>query len=188
MPSLYSEGEYDMSGTIVGIVEKDGIVNGKNILNGDLLIGLQSSGLQTNGYSLARAALLEKYSVDTYFDEFSRTLGEELLSVHKSYLHIVQPLLEKNLLTGISHITGGGIVGNTSRILPADRTMEINWDSWQRLPIFDLIQKTGSIAEDEMRRVFNLGVGMILVARAENADAILEATNKANSCVIGRIK
>jgi phosphoribosylformylglycinamidine cyclo-ligase len=187
MPSLYSDGEYDMSGTIVGIVEKDKIVNGKNIENGDVLIGLPSTGLHTNGYSLARAVLLEKYSVDYYEESLGKTIGEALLEVHRSYLHIVSPLLEKNLLKGISHITGGGIIGNTSRILPKDKKLEIDWNSWERLPIFDLIQRTGNIEEEEMRHAFNLGIGMILIVNESDVETVLELCKEENPRVIGRV-
>ncbi len=188
MPSIYNLGEYDMSGTIVGVVDKSKIVNGKKIRSGNVMIGLESNGLHTNGYSLARNVLFPKYNVDTYFDELGMTLGENLLSVHRSYLNQVHPLVERELLLGISHITGGGIVGNTSRIVDNGLTMDIDWSSWKRLPIFDLIQKTGNIAEEEMRHVFNLGIGMILIVDEKDVDTILKSTASSNPTVIGRIK
>lgn len=188
MPSIYADGEYDMSGTIVGVVEKSKIINGSKIEKGDVMIGLQSTGLHTNGYSLARKVLLEKYSVDTYFEEIGKTLGEALLAVHKSYYPEVYPLLQQDLINGISHITGGGIIGNTKRIVPKGMEMAIDWQSWKRLPIFDLIQTVGEIAEEEMRHVFNLGIGMILIANKSKAEQILDATKDSNPTIIGEIK
>jgi len=188
MPSLYSEGEYDVSGTIIGIVEKDNIVDGKSIQTGDLLIGLPSTGLHTNGYSLARAVLLSEFTVDSKVPELSRTIGEELLSVHKSYLHIVSPLLENKLLKGISHITGGGIIGNTKRIVPKGLSLDIDWNSWLLPPIFQLIQKVGKIPDEEMRNVFNLGIGMILVVSQNDVDTCLEILKDEQPIVIGKVK
>ncbi len=188
MPSLYSEGEYDVSGTIVGIVEKDSIVDGKSIKTADVLIGLRSTGLHTNGYSLARAVLLSEFTVDSKVPELSGTIGEELLSVHQSYLHIVSPLLENKLLKGISHITGGGIIGNTKRIVPKGLSLEIDWNSWQLPPIFQLIQKVGKIDDEEMRNVFNLGIGMILVVAQNDVDNCLEILKDEKPIVIGKLK
>lgn len=187
MPSIYSQGEYDMSGTIVGVVDRAKIVNGTKIKSGNVMIGLASNGLHTNGYSLARTVLFNKYKVDEYVPELGMTVGEELLKVHRSYLNIVHPLVEKELINGISHITGGGIVGNTSRIVKPPFEMNIDWSSWERLPIFDLIQKTGNIDEEEMRHVFNLGIGMILIVDEANVDAVCEATKSANPKIIGKI-
>jgi phosphoribosylformylglycinamidine cyclo-ligase len=188
MPSIYGEGEYDISGTIVGVVEKSKIVNGSDIRNGDVLIGLPSSGLHTNGYSLARAALLEKFRHDEYIDELGATVGEALLWIHRSYLKIVRPLLRQDLIKGISHVTGGGIVGNTIRIIPESLGLEIDWNAWQQPYIFRLIQESGDIADEEMRHVFNLGIGMILVVSPENADRVIELCREENPRVIGEIK
>lgn len=187
MPSMYNEGEYDISGTIVGVVDKKNIVNGKNIKTGDVMIGLQSTGLHTNGYSLARAVLLKDHKVDSYIDELEKTIGEALLAVHKSYLKPVYPLVEQKLLHGISHITGGGIIGNTSRIMPEGLQMKIDWNSWEILPIFKLIQKLGDIAIEEMRHVFNLGIGMILIVNKLNVDKVISACEGYNPRVIGEI-
>lgn len=187
MPALYADGDYDMSGTIIGVVEKSKIVNGKKIKAGNLLVGLDSSGLHTNGYSLARKVLLDKYNINQEISELKMTIGDALLATHKSYLHEVQPLVESEILTGISHITGGGMIGNTERILPEGLKLDINWNSWERLPIFDLIQKTGNISEEEMRRAFNLGIGMVLVTSETHVDKVLLATEKHNSKIIGRI-
>lgn len=187
MPSMYKDGEYDVSGTIVGVVEKKHIVNGKKIAKGDVLIGLQSSGLHTNGYSLARAALLEKYKIDSYFEETGKSLGEMLLAIHRSYLKTVHPLVIDGLLNGISHITGGGIVGNTSRIVPDGLSMKIDWNAWKMPFIFDLIQKAGEVETEEMRRVFNLGIGMILVVDRMNVDTVLQRCSSDSPLIIGEI-
>jgi phosphoribosylformylglycinamidine cyclo-ligase len=187
MPSIYANGEYDMSGTIVGVVDKNKIINGSKVKPGDVMIGLKSTGLHTNGYSLARAVLLGKYKVDEFVDSLGCTVGESLLAVHRSYLQTVYPMLEKDLISGISHITGGGIVGNTSRIMPENTAMEIDWNSWERLPIFDLIQKTGNIDEEEMRHVFNLGIGMILIVDKNNVDTVMEMAKIESPVIMGRI-
>ncbi len=188
MPSLYSDGEYDVSGTIVGVVDKRKIVNGKKIQKGDVLIGLPSSGLHTNGYSLARTVLLSKYKYEDFVEELGCSIAESLLKVHTSYLNTVAQLVEDELLTGISHITGGGIVGNTKRILPENTQLNIAWNSWNRLPIFDLIQKTGNVSEDEMRAAFNLGIGMILVVEKSNADEVFKRCLDRNPVIIGNIE
>jgi len=188
MPSIYADGEYDVSGTIVGVVDKSKIVNGSSVQSGDVLIGLPSNGLHTNGYSLARKVLFAKYKVDDYIEELGCSLGEELLKIHRSYLHVVHPLAEKGLVSGISHITGGGIVGNTSRVVRKPLELEIFWDSWQRPPIFQLIQKVGNVPEEEMRQVFNLGIGIILITSEQNAYSIMETLKAENPVFIGRIK
>ncbi len=187
LPSLYAEGDYDLAGTIVGVVEKDAIVDGRSIAAGDVLIGLRSSGLHTNGYSLARAVLLKQYQLDEFIPELDATLGSALLEIHRSYLRSVQPLLEKKLLVGIAHITGGGIEGNTRRILPKGLALDIAWGEWEVPPIFRLIERCGNVSTDEMRRVFNLGIGMVLVVRPEHAQTVLALTADEQSCVIGRV-
>lgn len=188
MPSIYADGEYDVSGTIVGVVDKSKIVNGSSVQSGDVLIGLPSNGLHTNGYSLARKVLFAKYKVDDYIEELGCSLGEELLKIHRSYLHVVHPMAEKGLVSGISHITGGGIVGNTSRVVRKPLELEIFWDSWQRPPIFQLIQKVGNVPEEEMRQVFNLGIGIILITSEQNAYSIMDALKDEKPVFIGRIK
>lgn len=189
MPGLYDENEYDMSGTIVGIVEKSEVINGKGIEKGDVLIGFPSNGLHTNGYSLARKVLLEKYSVNDKPDGFENCIGDELLKVHKSYLRLITRLKENIEIKGFSHITGGGIVGNTNRILPSGMELKINWNAWDTLPIFDLIQKTGSIPDEEMRLVFNLGIGLIAVVRKTDVAHVqrITATLHDNSFIIGEV-
>ncbi len=189
MPSMYAEGEYDVAGTIVGVVEKSMILNGSRVQAGDVLIGLHSSGLHTNGYSLARAALFPRYTPDQHIDELGATLGESLLAVHRSYLHLIQPLLQDNLVEGLSHITGGGIVGNTTRVVKEPLHLDIDWSAWQRPPIFSLIQHAGNVPEEDMREAFNLGIGLIIIARASNVETIrtrLSAQGEP-SVVMGRI-
>lgn len=187
MPSIYAEGEYDISGTIVGIVEKEKIIDGKKIKSGDILIGLPSNGLHTNGYSLARAVLLKNYDVDTYIEELEETLGETLLRIHKSYYKTIYHLMDNNLINGISHITGGGILGNTNRIIPNGLKLKVDWGSWQIPPIFRLIQRTGNITDEEMRKVFNLGIGMILVIDKYNVDKIRQEIGITNTIIIGEV-
>ena len=163
MPGFYSGEEYDISGTIVGIVDKSKIINGSSIQKGDLLIGITSNGLHTNGYSLARKVLLEKYKLDQHFDELGHTLGEELLRIHKSYLKLIRTLKENVEVKGLSHITGGGIVGNTKRIIPEGLSLHIHWGNWEMPPIFKLIMRTGNVNVEEMRNVFNLGIGLVVI-------------------------
>jgi phosphoribosylformylglycinamidine cyclo-ligase len=184
---MYAEGEYDVAGTVVGVVERQRILNGSRVQVGDVLIGLPSTGLHTNGYSLARAALFPAYTVDQYVDELGTTVGDALLAVHRSYLHALTPLLQADLISGLSHITGGGMVGNTSRILQSAQALHIEWNAWKRPPIFDLIQHAGSVAEEEMRRVFNLGIGMIAIVPQTSLDAALGMLEGQNPVVIGSV-
>lgn len=189
MPGLYDNNEYDMSGTIVGIVEKSEIINGKGIEKGDVLIGYPSHGLHTNGYSLARKVLLEKFNVNDIPEGFKNSLGDELLKVHKSYLRLITRIKENVTVKGFSHITGGGIVGNTKRILPAGMELKIDWKSWDQLPIFDLIQKTGNIPDEEMRLVFNLGIGLIAVVKKEDVEHVQRIATSLHdkSFIIGEV-
>ncbi len=187
MPSMYSVGEYDVAGTVVGVVEKSQILNGSRVQHSDVLIGLPSTGLHTNGYSLARHVLFPAYDVTQFVDELGTTVGEALLAVHRSYLHVITPLLNARRIHGISHITGGGIVGNTSRILQEGQALEINWDAWQRPPIFDLIQKVGGVAEEEMRKVFNLGIGLVIVVAQDDADQVLRDLASEKPVLMGTI-
>lgn len=187
MPSMYSAGEYDIAGTIVGVVDKSKVLSPANVKPGNILIGLPSSGLHTNGYSLARAALFPTYTPDTYFEELGTSLGEALLAIHRSYLNIITPMLDARLIAALSHITGGGIIGNTKRILPAGTALEIDWDAWKIPSIFNIIQQTGSIATEEMREAFNLGIGMILCVEEQNVDTVLGMCADEHPVVLGRI-
>jgi len=150
MPDVYGREKFDLVGTIVGVVEREKLLYGK-VREGDVLIGLRSSGLHTNGYTLARKVLLEKFALEEYIDELGCVLGEELLRVHRSYLGPVSGLLERGLVRGMSHITGGGIVGNTRRILPEGLRIEVDWDAWEWPPIFKLIREKGIQSGDWLR-------------------------------------
>lgn len=188
MPSMYQKGEYDLSGTIVGIVEKDRILDGRRVKAGDVLIGLPTNGLQTNGYSLARKVLFSKFKHDEFVEEINSTIADSLLAVHPSFLHRVMPLLDAGIVNGVSHITGGGIIGNTKRILREEgMKLNIDWNSWDVLPIFNLIQQTGNISDEEMRLVFNLGIGMIVCVDKSNAEKALEMLKPADALVIGEV-
>lgn len=163
MPGIYAANDFDISGTIVGIVDKSKIIDGKHIQRGDLLVGFPSNGLHTNGYSLARNVLLEKYSLKDFIPELNHTLGEELLKVHKSYLKLITTLKQNLEIKGLSHITGGGIIGNTKRIIPKDLDLNLHWGTWEMPAIFKLIQHTANISNEEMHKVFNCGIGLIAV-------------------------
>ncbi len=170
MPGMYGENEYDLAGTIVGVVERKNIIDGKRIRKGDVLIGLPSSGLHTNGYSLARATLFPRFKFDEYLDELQTTVGEALLAVHRSYLKVITSVHKKVAVNGLSHITGGGIVGNTMRVVPRGFSLAIDWNAWRRPEIFSLIQKTGNVPETDMRRAFNLGIGLVAIVSKKRAD------------------
>jgi len=176
MPGFYNEGEYDFAGSIVGIVEKGRIIDGRNICKGDILLGLPSNGLHTNGYSLARKILLDEagLNINSYIKEVDKTLGEELLRVHRCYYEPVYSILEKVEIKGMSHITGGGIVGNTRRILPVGLDLKVDWGSWMVPPIFNLISKKGDVPEDDIRKTFNLGIGFILIVEEKKAELLFE--------------
>jgi phosphoribosylformylglycinamidine cyclo-ligase len=180
MPGFYPSGEYDIAGTIVGVVEKDKIVDGRRIQKGDILLGVPSSGLHTNGYSLARKVLFGKagFKPDKHFDELGMTLGEALLQVHLSYQKIILALRNEPYLKGMSHITGGGIVDNTKRILPKGLDLHIYWENWEILPIYKLIQKFGNVEVEEMRQVFNLGIGFIFVIDRQAVEKALSKINE----------
>lgn len=167
MPGLYQADDFDVSGTIVGVVDKSKIIDGKRIQKGDLLIGFTSNGLHTNGYSLARKVLLDKFSVKDFIPELNNVLGDELLKIHKPYLPLINALKDSVDLKGLSHITGGGIVGNTKRIIPAGLKLKIDWENWIIPEIFLLIQSAGNIPIEEMRKVFNLGIGLVAVISSE---------------------
>jgi phosphoribosylformylglycinamidine cyclo-ligase len=189
MPGLYSEHEYDISGTIVGIVEKDKIIDGRNVKAGDILIGYASTGLHTNGYSLARKVLFGKYSVSDMPDGLEGSLGTELLKIHKSYLTLIRSLNENIPVNAFSHITGGGIVGNTKRVVPKELSIKIDWGAWITPPIFNLIKETGEIPDTEMRKVFNLGIGLIAVVGKEYVEQALGISAAAGEkgVVIGNV-
>lgn len=178
MPDIYQDGEFDLAGTIVGIVDKNKVIDGRHIKSGDVLLGFKSNGLHTNGYSLARKVLFEVYETDDYVDELGKTLGQELLSIHKSYLPVIRGLKNEKGVNGFAHITGGGIEGNTKRILPDGLSLNVNWEGWERPPVFELIQKLGNVPEEDMRQAFNLGIGLVAVV---SGAAIEEVCSKANA-------
>lgn len=163
MPGMYAKEDYDVAGTIIGVVVKSKIIDKKNVRNGDVMIALPSNGLHTNGYSLARNVLLKKYRLNQRIPILKNTLAGELLKVHKSYLKVIQKLTAKYKLHSISHITGGGIMGNTKRVVPKGYNINIDWNTWKPNPVFKLIQQTGNISDNEMRKVFNMGIGLILI-------------------------
>lgn len=179
MPGFYRENEYDIAGMIVGVVDKKKILDGKKVRSGDVLIGLPSTGLHTNGYSLARAVLFTKFGVDDFVSELNARLGDTLLAVHRSYLYAISAVSSMPDVHAIAHITGGGIVGNTSRVIPGGLALRIEWQRWERLPIFQLIQKAGRVPEKEMRRTFNLGIGLVIVAALRGIDRVVKALLKA---------
>ena len=189
MPGMYQIGDYDLSGTIVGIVEKFKIIKGDKIKKGDVLIGILSTGLHTNGYSLARKVLLEKYNLNDKIPSLNKTLGQELLSVHRSYLKLIKHLKDKILIKGVSHITGGGIVGNTKRILPKELKLKIDWGSWEVPAIFKIIQKAGDISDEEMREVFNMGIGLVFVVSKGDEKSLMQYAHELyeKPVVIGKV-
>lgn len=175
MPGVYQSGEFDLAGTIIGVVERSRIIDGKGIQTGDAIIGLPSTGLHTNGFSLARR-VLEDIDWDTPHPELNAPIGEALLAVHRSYLEPVQTLWDAGVdIRGLVHITGGGFIDNLPRILPAATSAIIRRGTWPELPIFGLIQQTGSIADDEMFHVFNMGLGMLVIVPPEAAESALAA-------------
>lgn len=178
MPGLYEFNNYDLSGTIVGIAEQNHLIIGKRIERGDILVGCRSNGLHTNGYSLVRKILLDKYSLDYVPKGLRTSLGFELLKIHKSYLKLIAYLMKSISVKGFSHITGGGIVGNTMRLIPKDLSLDIFWDNWKKPKIFNLIQITGQLERKEMQSVFNLGIGLIAIVSAKDKSKIISLSNK----------
>jgi len=167
MPGLYSDGEYDLAGFIVGVVDRHRIINGARITEGDVVVGLPSAGLHTNGYSLARKLFFDTagYKLDQNLPELGCTVAEELLKPHKSYLPALERLIEhEGVIKGLAHITGGGLVENIPRILPANVDVALKEGSWPVLPVFDLLQKMGDVPREDMLRTFNLGIGMVVIA------------------------
>ncbi|HWG22052.1 MAG TPA: phosphoribosylformylglycinamidine cyclo-ligase [Terracidiphilus sp.] len=176
MPGFYTEGEYDLAGFIVGAVDRDKLVTGQNIKPGDVLIGLPSTGLHTNGYSLARKLFFEVagYKPTQYVTAVKEKAGAALMKTHKSYLHVIQKLVIAGLTSGLAHITGGGITENLPRILPRGTAAQVELGSWPVLPIFEHLRELGQVSQDEMMRTFNMGIGLIAAipaakfARAKN--------------------
>ncbi len=175
MPGFYADGEYDLAGFVIGLVDRARIVDGRTLVPGDVLIGVPSSGLHTNGYSLARRIAFEVagLSFDSHVPELDGSIGEALLAPHRSYLRVMQPLLDRQLVKGLAHITGGGITDNLPRILPEGTGAAIARDGWNVPPIFQWLQRTGQVGDDEMLRAFNMGVGMIVACEARYQSEVL---------------
>ena len=191
MPGFYADGEYDLAGFIVGAVDRDKMITGAAIKPGDVLIGLPSTGLHTNGYSLARKLLFEVagYKPRQYVTAIGEKAGAALLKVHRSYLHVIQKLTASGLTTGMAHITGGGITENLPRILPKNVTAQVEIGSWPVLPIFEHLRELGQVPQDEMMRTFNMGIGLIVAIPAAKFTRAKNLLDRAEEkfYVIGRI-
>jgi phosphoribosylformylglycinamidine cyclo-ligase len=169
MPGFYPEGEYDLAGFIVGVVEREKIISGKTVEVGDIVLGLPSNGLHTNGYSLARKLLFEVagYTLDTFVSEIKNKVGNELMRPHKSYWPIIKKMIAGECVAALAHVTGGGITENLPRVLPRGTSAVIERGTWPVPPIFEHLQKLGNVPADEMLRTFNMGIGMLLVVPAQ---------------------
>jgi phosphoribosylformylglycinamidine cyclo-ligase len=192
MPGLYTDGEYDLAGFIVGVVDRHRIINGARITEGDVVVGLPSAGLHTNGYSLARKLFFDaaRYKLDQNVPELGCTVAEELLKPHKSYLPALERLIEhEGVIKGLAHITGGGLVENIPRILPANVDVALKEGSWPVLPVFDLMQKIGDVPREDMLRTFNLGIGMVVIAGPKSMQFLEDKFNCARHefYVIGEV-
>lgn len=186
MPGIYAPGDYDLVGFIVGVVERREILDGSGIAAGDAILGLPSSGLHTNGYSLVRRIFQierDRKPLEVYFPELGKTLGEALLIPHRCYYTVLKPVLP--LIKGMAHITGGGLLENVPRVLPGGLSARFRKGSWPILPIFELIQKRGGVGEREMYRVFNMGLGMVVICSQENVSGLLRALPEAR--VVGEV-
>ncbi len=191
MPGFYPQGEYDLAGFIVGVVEREKIITGKSVEIGDIVLGLPSNGLHTNGYSLARKLLFEvgHYSAETYVNEIKNKVGNELMRTHKSYWPVVKKLMDGECVSALAHITGGGLSENLPRVLPRGTAAIIELGSWPVLPIFEHLQTLGNVPQDEMLRTFNMGLGMLLVVpskKFKKAQTVLERVGE-KAYTVGRI-
>jgi phosphoribosylformylglycinamidine cyclo-ligase len=191
MPGFYPDGEYDLAGFIIGVVDREKIIIGKNVQIGDVILGLPSNGLHTNGYSLARKLLFEiaRYSADTYVNEIKNKVGNELMRTHKSYWPALKRLVDADCVTAMAHVTGGGITENLPRVLPRGTAAAIELGSWPVLPIFEHLQVLGNVPQDEMLRTFNMGLGMLLVvpsAKFKKVQTVLERIGE-KAYTVGRI-
>ena len=191
MPGFYPDGEYDLAGFIVGVVEREKIITGKDVQIGDVILGLASNGLHTNGYSLARKLLFEvaHYSAETYVNEIKNKVGNELMRTHRSYWPVLRKLVAADCVAAMAHITGGGITENLPRVLPRGTAAVIQLGSWPVLPLFEHLQQLGNVTQEEMLRTFNMGLGMLLVipsAKFKKAQTALERVGE-KAYTIGRI-
>lgn len=189
MPGIYYEGCVDLVGSIVGVVERAKILDGSEIREGDLLLGLKSDGLHTNGYTLARKVLLKDHTVHDHIDSLELSIGEELLRIHRSYYQQVSPLADHPAVSGLAHITGGGILDNVGRLMRGGLDMEVDWDSWEMPALFQTIQSLGPVPDDDMRHTFNLGIGFIVIVHANGLDEVQRALEETGeeTTLIGRI-
>jgi phosphoribosylformylglycinamidine cyclo-ligase len=192
MPGFYGDGEYDLAGFIVGAVDRSRLITGRMIAVGDVLVGVPSSGLHTNGYSLARRIIFERLRLDvgSYVPELSRTVGEALLEPHRSYLQMVQPLLDAGRIKGMAHITGGGITDNLPRVLPRGTAAVIDRSAWEVPAIFTWLQRSGNVPDEDMLRTFNMGIGLIIVSGRAQAEPLIDelaARGGHNARVIGEV-
>ena len=178
MPGIYEEQDYDLAGTIVGVVDKSKVIDGSKVKKGDVLIGISSTGLHTNGYSLARRTLLTQFRAEKYIDELGETVGEALLRTHRSYFKLMEFVTKKFTVHGMSHITGGGIVGNTVRVIRKPHEFKVFWENWEVPPVFRMIQSIGNVPDDDARRALNMGIGLVLIVPAKESDAILASLKK----------
>lgn len=179
MPGMYSDDEYDLAGFSVGIADKEKIVSGQNVKNGDVLIGISSSGVHSNGYSFIRKIFLDTYNykLEQYIEELGMTLGESLLTPTKIYVRLVLDLINKFEIKSISHITGGGVIENIPRVIPKGLGIDINKGSWEKPPIFKMIEGFNSIEERELHKSFNMGIGLVLVVDRERAEEVVNYIN-----------
>ncbi len=173
MPDVYDKGEYDLAATVVGVVEKSRLLDGSRVVAGDVILGLGSDGLHTNGYSLARKLCFEVagWKIETYVDDWGVTVGEELLRPHRSYLEPIWPLLDEDVVHGMAHITGGGLTDNVPRVLPEGTAARIKRGSWDINPVFRTLVELGNLDDDEAHHTFNMGIGMVVIVPAESAEA-----------------
>lgn len=187
MPGFYADGEYDLAGFIVGVVDRAKVIDGQKIAAGDVVLGLPSNGLQTNGYSLARKLFFEigGFRVDSFVEELQATAGDALLAKHTSFLKPLDKLLDSGKIRGLAHITGGGFLENIPRILPKNVSVEIDRGTWHELPVFGLMQRLGRVTDAEMFRTFNMGIGMIAVCAPEDKEFLME--NIEGAAAIGRV-
>jgi len=175
MPGFYADGEYDIAGFIVGVVDRAKVIDGKRIVPGDVLVALPSAGLHTNGYSLARRVFFDAagWDPDTFVPELGLTVADALLAPHRSYLRVVRPMIDRGLVKGLAHITGGGITENLPRMLPDGCAAEVDLQAWSMPAIFRVLQARGAIARDEMFRAFNMGVGLVIACAPRDAQRVI---------------
>jgi len=192
MPGMYADGEYDLAGFIVGVVDRERLINGRAIAVGDVVVGVPSSGLHTNGYSLARRIVFDMLGlrVDSHVPELSMTVGQAMLAPHRSYLSIVRPILDGGRVKGMAHITGGGITDNLPRILPHGTAAIVDAAAWPVPPLFRWLQTSGGVPAEDMMRTFNMGIGLIIITTRDHAEPLIEelaARGGRDARVIGEI-